>query len=52
MPTSTFFAHITERLFGEWSEFLTGDALAPDESAPRAARSEPASVELEAAEAA
>jgi hypothetical protein len=33
MLSSTFYMHIAERLFGEWSEFLTGHALSLDEEA-------------------
>jgi hypothetical protein len=33
MPSSPFYMHIAERLFGEWSEFLTSHALSLEEEA-------------------
>jgi len=35
MPSSAFYLHITERLFGEWSDFLAGHVLPPEEDAAR-----------------
>ena len=40
MPTSTFYMHIAERLFGEWSEFLASPVLPlEEENAARPQRS-------------
>jgi hypothetical protein len=52
MPINTYYAHIAERLFGEWSEFLTGHGLPPEGPAPPAVLPEPVRVENEIAQAA